>query len=262
MKIKRGLVIALLAVLGLTIALFALIPIRSSPDGYDPWADINNDGYINYLDGIRLGAVFSTSGTPLQKASVAYDSGWIDITDKCGRYFNITHNLNSMDIIVDITGKTTIGGGIHQRNLGGTGYAQGWSRNYDHRQRDFAQSVVQTDDEGYAVAGYTSSDYSSIDFWLVKTDAAGNMQWNKTYGGTNKEYAYSVVQTSDGGYALAGGIYFGDGSSSDFWLVKTSIESGLTWTDSTANSITLYRGRTDAYWNYVRVRIWKIDENP
>jgi hypothetical protein len=42
------------------------------------------------------------------------------------------------------------------------------------------------------------------DAWLVKTDANGNMQWNKTYGGTNDDYAFSVVQTGDGGYVLAG----------------------------------------------------------
>ena len=42
-------------------------------------------------------------------------------------------------------------------------------------------------------------------------------------------------------------------------LVKTDVESGLAWTGSTANTVTLYRGATYAYWNYVRVRIWKID---
>jgi len=42
-------------------------------------------------------------------------------------------------------------------------------------------------------------------------------------------------------------------------LVKTDVESGLVWTDSTADTITLYRGAADTYWNYVRVRIWTID---
>jgi hypothetical protein len=43
-------------------------------------------------------------------------------------------------------------------------------------------------------------------------------------------------------------------------LVTPDIESGLTWTDSTSDTITLYRGATDAYWNYVRVRVWTIKE--
>lgn len=53
---------------------------------------------------------------------------------------------------------------------------------------------------------------------------------------------------------------FGAGSS-DVWLAKIGIELGLAWTDSTANTITLPRGETDAYWDHVRVRIWKIKEN-
>ncbi len=54
---------------------------------------------------------------------------------------------------------------------------------------------------------------------------------------------------------------FGAGSY-DAWLVKTKVESGLAWTDSTDDTITLYRGLTDPYWNYVRVRIWQIKETP
>ena len=44
----------------------------------------------------------------------------------------------------------------------------------------------------------------------------------------------------------------------DWYLIKVDIEFGLAQIDSSANSITLYRGATDAYWNFVRVRIWKI----
>ncbi len=43
----------------------------------------------------------------------------------------------------------------------------------------------------------------------------------------------------------------------DAWVIKTDIEGGLAQVDSTANSITLYRGLTDAYWNFVRVRLWR-----
>lgn len=158
---------------------------------YSPWCDINDDGKIDHKDLLQLAAVYGTSGTSISKAAIAYDSGWENITDKAGQYFNVTHNLNSTDVIVDITGKTTIDGGVHQRHLGGTGYILGWWR---------------------------------------------------TYGGTNDDRSYSMVQTSDGGYAIAGYTKSFGAGSYDFWIVKTEVESGLAWTDSTADTITLYRG--------------------
>jgi len=131
-----------------------------------------------------------------------------------------------------------------------TGNVQ-WSRTYGGASDDAAYSVVQTSDEGYAIAGHTFS-FGAVsgDSWLVKTDLAGRLQWSQAYGGAGSDSAYSVVQTDDGGYALAG----------DSGLVKSDIESGLIQTGLTSNSITLYRGSTDLYWNYVRVRIWLIKE--
>jgi hypothetical protein len=91
------------------------------------------------------------------------------------------------------------------------------------------------------------------------------MMWNKTYGGTNDDGAYALVQTNDGGYALAGDTFSFGAGNRDFWLVKTDasgdfggVESGLAWVDSSANTITLYRVAKDTYWNYVRVRLWEL----
>ena len=58
------------------------------------------------------------------------------------------------------------------------------------------------------------------DFILYKTDAAGNLEWNMTYGGTGKENGYALLQTSDGGYLLTGNTdSFGAGGT-DIWVVK------------------------------------------
>lgn len=59
---------------------------------------------------------------------MAYDNGWVNITDKAGQDITITHNLGTMDGIVNIPGKTT-DGGVHQRHLGGT-YTSGWDKSF------------------------------------------------------------------------------------------------------------------------------------
>jgi hypothetical protein len=135
-----------------------------------------------------------------------------------------------------------------------------WSRTYGGANEDIARAVVQTGDGGYALAGYTDSyGAGGYDFWLVKTDCAGVMEWSQTYGGASSDLAYSVVETGDG-YALASATYSFGAGLEDFWLVKTDVELGLIRTGFTNNTITLYRGKTDPYWNYVRVRIWLIKE--
>lgn len=159
--------------------------------------------------------------------------------------------------MVDITGETTTNGGTHQRYLGLTNYMSGYSKTYGGTSDDVGFSVVQTADGGYAIAGYTRYSDQTPDIYLVKTDSAGNMQWNKSYGGPDFDVGYSVVQTSDGGYTIAGYSYPYGAKGHDVYLVKTDAELGLAWTGSKANTITLYRGATDPYWNFVRVKIWK-----
>jgi len=104
-----------------------------------------------------------------------------------------------------------------------------WQQAYGGTGDDRAYSVVAASDGGYALAGYTNSfDSEDYDFWLVKTDSSGNMEWNQTYGGTEYEYAFSLVAISDGGYAIVGetGSF---GSEGDFWLVKTDVSGNMLW---------------------------------
>jgi hypothetical protein len=97
-----------------------------------------------------------------------------------------------------------------------------WSQTYGGTRSDSAEAMVQTSDGGFALAGYTKSfGAGSYDFWLVKTDEYGNMEWNQTYGGTWIDIAYALVETSDGGYAIAGSTESFGAGRRDFWLVKT-----------------------------------------
>ncbi len=144
-----------------------------------------------------------------------------------------------------------------------------WNQTWGGIYNDIPYSVIQTSDGGYAIAGYTKGvdGVNWDEAWLVKTDSAGIMVWNQTYGGASTEWAFSVIQTPDGGYLTAGRtLSFGAGNG-DFWLVRTDSsgnwlgdEPGVSLAEFANNTITLYRGVTDPYWNFVRVRIWTIEE--
>ena len=87
---------------------------------------------------------------------------------------------------------------------------------------DKAYSLIQTTDGGYAVAGVTKSyGAGKEDFWVIKLDSKGNKVWDKTFGGIKYDKAYSLIQTTDGGYAVAGITYSYPGASDDdFWVIK------------------------------------------
>jgi hypothetical protein len=97
-----------------------------------------------------------------------------------------------------------------------------WNKTYGGADSDSALDLVQTSEGGYALAGFTNSfGVGETDFWLVKTDSSGNMQWNQIYGGQSYETAWAIVQTGDGGYALAGSTSSFGAGGHDFWLIKT-----------------------------------------
>ena len=103
-----------------------------------------------------------------------------------------------------------------------------WAKTYGGTSSDYANSVQQTSDGGYIVAGETRSfGAGRNDIFLIKTDANGNVQWAKTYGGTSSDYANSVQQTSDGGYIVAGWTYSFGAGNYDIFLIKTDANGNI-----------------------------------
>ncbi len=112
----------------------------------------------------------------------------------------------------------------------GAGPAVEWTKTFGGTNDDWADSVQQTSDGGYIVAGLTKSfSAGKSDAYLVKTDCDGNRLWQKTFGGNNDDCAYAVQQTSDGGYIIAGETTSFGAGLSDAYLVKTDSEDNLLW---------------------------------
>jgi len=96
-----------------------------------------------------------------------------------------------------------------------------WNDTYGGAGDDVANSVQQTSDGGYLIAGSTSSyGAGGKDLWLVKTDASGEMEWSWVYGGYYDDGANSVQQTSDGGYVVAGYTEIHGTEGFDYWVIK------------------------------------------
>jgi len=104
-----------------------------------------------------------------------------------------------------------------------------WAKTYGGANRDDAWSIIQTPDGGYAVLGWCwSFGAGSADFLLLKLDASGNISWAKTYGGDSTEWGYSIIRTSDGGYAIGGNSY--SFSQQGVVVLKLNASGDLLWT--------------------------------
>jgi len=123
-----------------------------------------------------------------------------------------------------------------------------WQKSLGGNQYDAPYCVIQTADGGYIVAGETSStdgDVTGIhttsyggafaDIWVVKLSNNGSIEWKKCFGGSSNDRAYSMAQTTDGGYVIAGETWSVDGDATgnnngiSAWLLKIDGTGNLLW---------------------------------
>ncbi|MFC2161678.1 CFI-box-CTERM domain-containing protein [Acidobacteriota bacterium] len=105
-----------------------------------------------------------------------------------------------------------------------------WNRAYRGSLDDRAHSMLQTNDGGYIVAGYTnSSTAGGNDIWILKLASDGNIEWQKTFGESQTELAYSIKQTNDGGYIVVGHSNSRTAGNGDIWILKLSSSGDIEW---------------------------------
>lgn len=117
-----------------------------------------------------------------------------------------------------------------------------WQKSFGGSSMDVGTGLAELSNGDLMIGGYTassdgdiSSSHGNFDAWLIRTDASGNLQWEKTYGGSQVDLCYSMIHTMDGGVLMGGGSYSNDGDVSgnhgdqDFWLIKTDASGNVMW---------------------------------
>lgn len=140
---------------------------------------------------------------------------------------------------------------------------------------DEAYSIIQTDDGGYIVAGASASSNGDVfghlggnDFWIIKLNSTGAVQWKRIYGGTGNDIANSIRQTTDGGYIVVGDsesnnydVSGNHGGYKDGWVVKLNSFGNIQWqralggsrwddflsVEQTSDNGYIMTGRTDSF---------------
>ncbi|RAJ93000.1 hypothetical protein LX87_04512 [Larkinella arboricola] len=124
-----------------------------------------------------------------------------------------------------------------------------WNRTLGGSKQDVLSSIVATSDGGFLLAGSSASpaggdktqnSQGGLDYWVVKIDAKGNKQWDKTIGGPNDDHLTSLVATNDGGFLLGGYSLSGLGGDKsrpgngrqDVWFVKIDANGRKLWDKS------------------------------
>ncbi|MDO9184898.1 MAG: T9SS type A sorting domain-containing protein [Bacteroidia bacterium] len=145
--------------------------------------------------------------------------------------YSITQTIDSGYVAVGLTASTGAGDkDVLSVKLDKNGNIV-WTKTYGGTGDDRANSIQQTIDGGFIISGVTNSfGAGNYDFYLIKTDLSGNLSWEKTFGGVGDDWAYSIEQTKDNGFILAGyTASFGKGDK-DYYLVKSNSVGDTIWT--------------------------------
>ncbi|MCH8331643.1 MAG: T9SS type A sorting domain-containing protein [Bacteroidetes bacterium] len=199
--------------------------------GEDYWViKLDNTGTLIWQKSLG-GSVFERANS----INETNDGGYIVSGHSVSNNGDVSGNHGASDYwVVKLDAAGTL---IWQKSLGSSGL-------------DVANSIIQTTDNGYIVAGYSqvndgdvTGNHGSDDFWVVKLDSVGTLIWQKSLGGSDFDIANSIIQTNDGGYIVAGysssndGDVTGNNGGEDYWVVKLDTAGTLIWQKSLGGSV-------------------------
>lgn len=166
--------------------------------------------------------------------------------------FMVLASTKSMD--GDVTGKSTTDLDYWLLKLDENGEKL-WDRTYGGSEQDKASSISKTSDGGYIISGFTASIDGDVsenagfhDYWIVKINASGDIQWEKSFGFIGQDQAFKVIETAEGGYIAIGfldvGQSGGEGNDAtesndstrsslhslgDYWAIKMDSNGNKIW---------------------------------
>jgi len=174
----------------------------------------NTDMYLLKLDSmgqIKFQSTFGNANNDIGKSVIQLiDSSYVIV--------GYTNSIGFGGYDIFLVKADKYGALVWQKTIGGTDW-------------DFANSLQQTSDGGFIIAGSTYSyGHGNADGYVVKTDANGNITWSKTFGGRHDDEFKSVIQTVDGGYALTGYTKsITDSVNGDAWVFKLLANGDSAW---------------------------------
>ena len=206
--------------------------------GYDLWiVKLSASGQIQWQQCLG-GSGDEISQYQKKLVQQTPDGGYITYGQANSSDGDITHSFGGTDMwVVKLDANGNI---LWQKNYGGSG-------------TDLPYSLQLTADGGSILAGSTSStdgditfNHGFVDAWVLKLDASGNIDWQKTYGGSDLESAQGILQLSDGGYIFLAVAYKNDGDVhgvhnegfADFWAVRLNAVGDTLWTHCYGGSAT------------------------
>jgi hypothetical protein len=202
----------------------------------DIWiVKLDNAGIIQWQK--SLGGSGNELGLSVQQT---LDSGYIIVGTSLSNDGDVSGHHGSLDTsdywVVKLD---TVGAIQWQKSIGGSSH-------------DHSTFIRQTTDAGYIISGLSNSingdasgNHGSSDYWIVKLDSTGAIDWQKQLGGTKPDNSMSVQQTTDGGYLAIGYSFSNDGdvsghhgstSTMDYWIVKLSVSGAIQWEKSFGGS--------------------------